>query len=1002
MRWPACFAALALAGCATTAPRFDQDVATTFAQDAMRLMVTPELELYYPAEHADAARRVAARAAECLRHFRAKDTSPRPRERALLFLTSANYNNAYVGGQQLGEPLHSVNPLSVTSELFHWYGLGGAEAGDIACHEMFHFAHYEQTGGFWRIVNTVLGPVVPPQAFLERWFTEGVAQYYEGRVFKAVGRPHSPLYRGAFESFVAMRGGDVTPGDLSLWQRELNPFSGAYLTGYFFVEWLVATFGEDKLWQLMERQGRSVFSPFWATLRVKDVYGLSVGALVDEWRKQLVAAHVAKPRPAGQRVLVEDTGQLARLASHPASGVLAVVASGNEQVPVLRLYEPDGRLRAEQRLIRLGTDRDWVFAGPGSMSGLSFTADGRWLYLLNDDLIDRGDTRAQLWRVDARTGEVDRVIPGLGRCLGGSISADGRTYTFVELSPGHPRIVDLDVETGAQRTVLELPAGVSVAAPQWSPSGARLAFSRQDAAGWNLVVREADGTLRELTNDGAFTYGARWADETHLVVARRHGAMLQAHRIDAETGAIERLSEAPFGVIDVAPVPGGVAFLNRVDVRWSIDAVSGAALGRIEVAASQAAPEREPSTDGAPPSLAAATTEGGDELVAPPAETAREPAAPRAPGEPSPHEPPPLVVEREAPSSPFPHVFIPQLRVPGMLIGGGLDEAGRVVVNASVTVSLMGRDRLGKHTWAVNATLGVPSLQSSVQLGYRNLSLAPWSLVASASRDAWIDEAYWSGGLYAQRSVFTVPVTFGVQSEVWQPFDARAQAFIGPTVSLRYGAGDSTAYGGPQRTFSFSLNLAGYPRALGSARDMLDLRVGVSLSAPLPLSKRHSLVVSGVGRSLPGAPDGAMRIGGLPSFTTLFQAGSSDPFPRGPGTFLPGTLVEGLRGFDDFALRARHAILTQARYRYSFIIDRGTASLLWLLPSFFLRQIDVEAFGTAAFTDNPQAPLARALGTSVSVRTVTGGTLALSLTYQFAWRFDFGLPPLHVVGVSFD
>jgi hypothetical protein len=145
-----------------------------------------------------------------------------------------------------------------------------------------------------------------------------------------------------------------------------------------------------------------------------------------------------------------------------------------------------------------------------------------------------------------------------------------------------------------------------------------------------------------------------------------------------------------------------------------------------------------------------------------------------------------------------------------------------------------------------------------------------------------------------------------------------------------------------------------------------------------------------------------MRIGGLPSFTTLFQAGSSDPFPRGPGTFLPGTLVEGLRGFDDFALRARHAILTQARYRYSFIIDRGTASLLWLLPSFFLRQIDVEAFGTAAFTDNPQAPLARALGTSVSVRTVTGGTLALSLTYQFAWRFDFGLPPLHVVGVSFD
>ena len=241
--------AMLLVGCASLSPRFDQELATTFAQDDMRKLETADVELYYPAEYADAAKRVAARASECLKAMRALNVTLAPHGRALLFLTSANYNNAYVGGQTGGEPLQVVNPLSQTSEFFHWYGLGGAEAGDVACHEMFHFVHYEQVKGLWQVVNTVFGPVLPPQAFLERWFTEGLAQYYEGRIQRSVGRPFSPLYRGAFDSFVALRRGAIEAGDLSLNQRELSPFSGAYLTGLYFIEWLVAEYGEARLWQ---------------------------------------------------------------------------------------------------------------------------------------------------------------------------------------------------------------------------------------------------------------------------------------------------------------------------------------------------------------------------------------------------------------------------------------------------------------------------------------------------------------------------------------------------------------------------------------------------------------------------------------------------------------------------------------------------------------------------------------------------------------------------------
>ncbi|MFZ5440408.1 MAG: hypothetical protein ACOZQL_10385 [Myxococcota bacterium] len=947
--------ALALSSaCASLSPRFEQDVATTFAQDDMRRLETDDLELYYPAQYADAAKRVAARSAECLRLLRAKGIHPKDRGRALLFLTSANYNNAYVGGQSASEPLHSLNPITASAELFHLFGLGGANAGDISCHEMFHYAHYEQAGGFWNVVNTIFGPVLPPQAFLERWFTEGVAQYYEGRLGRAVGRPFSPFYRGSFDSFVALRGGHVGPGDLHVSQRELNPFSGAYLTGLHFIEWLVAKYGEEKLWELMDVQGRSVFSPFGATLRAKKVYGLSIGALVDEWEKELAATLVVRQRPASQRVLLEDVGQLARLATHPASGTIAVVSSGNEQVPYLRILERDGRVRAENRLVRVAPGREWVYAGPGSMSGLSFTADGRWLYLLNDDLIARGDTRTQLWKIDAQTAEVVEVQQDLGRGMVGSVSADGRSYTFVDFPPeGHARLIERDLVTKAHTVLAEFPLEVSVSSPAWNPAHTRLVYSRQDANGWNLVLREADGSSVELTTDGAFNYGARWVDDTHLVFARTAGKYLQAWRLDVTNPtALERLSDSPYGLLDPSPGANGeLVFAARDGVHWSIDRVGGEPLEQVALTPSEV---------------------------------------------PAWHVTPPLEVKQDEAYSSLDHLFVPQMRVPGVNVSTDAND-NLVVLGA---LSLLGRDRLGKHTWAINGQLGLPNYRiNQLSLGYLNYALAPWSIVLSGSRTATESDAFWTGGISVGRSIFSVPISFGVRTEVWEPFGQATEKFLGPTAAFSWAAGDSTAYAGTQRYFSFDFDVAGYPKAIGSDRDMVDLRGQVGVAVPLPLSKRHSFFMSATGRSLLGAPTGALRVGGVPTWTNLVEVGSRAAFPTGPGVFLPGTLVEGVRGFDDFAVRAQHAAIFSARYRYAFVIDRGFASLLWLFPSIFFRQIDVEVFGSGAVTE---ATSLKAVGGSVAIRTSFAGYLPVSLRYQFAWRFDFGLPPLHVVALSFD
>ncbi len=947
-------------GCASVSPRFEQDLATTFAQDDMRRLQTPDVELYYPAAYADQAKRVAARASECLRSLRALQPTQRDHGRALLFLTSSNYNNAYVGGQQGGEPLHSLNPLSATDEIFHWYGLNMADTGDIACHEMFHFVHFEQVENFWRVVNAVVGPVVPSQVFLERWFTEGVAQYYEGRLQRVSGRPHSPLYRGAFDSYVAAHHG-LGGGDLSISTRELLPYSGAYLTGLYFVEWLASTYGEDKLWQLMDVQGRSFFSPLGATLRFKQVYGLSAGALLDVFSAQLTASLADRVRPPNQRVVLPDVGQLARLATDPRTGRLAVISQGVEQVPMLQILSPHGTVEVERKLTQVTFGRDWILAGPNFTSGLSFSPDGRELYVMNDDFIDRGDTRSQLWRIDVATGDVRQVWQALGRELGGSISTPGGrlTYTSVSLPPsGGAQIIDRDLDSGTVTTLFESPASTSIGAPSWSPDHTRLAFSSLDSNGWNLVLREADGSVRHLTTDGAFNYAPHWADDDHLIFSRTSGRYLQVHRLEVSTGQLERLSDAPWGVIDPAATPSGVAFVNRDGAHWSIDTLPASPLEVVTL----------PSVESPP--------------------AAR-------------HEPEPLVVEHDDPYTSLDHLFLPQLRTPAASVSLGTDRAGKLAVLSTLYASLDGKDRLGRHAWAINGSITLPTLENSVSVAYANLALAPWSITANAERDGFVDSTYWTGSLSVDRTFWTSPVSLGAQTEIVQVPGLPTSRYIGPFVSASISAADATPYAGVQRQIALAFDAAFYPQAIGSDRDMADLRLALTVALPLPVSKRHSFVVNIAGRALPGAPSGALRIGGTSRGTAIFES-NDRTVPKGPGVFLPGTLVEGLRGFDDFVVRATAAALATARYRYSFIIDRGTVSTLYLFPSFFMRQIDLEGFGSAALTDNTAATWARAAGASVFFRAMFGGAFPVSVYYQFAYRFDFGLPPLHTVGFAFE
>ena len=102
---------------------------------------------------------------------------------------------------------------------------------------------------------------------------------------------------------------------------------------------------------------------------------------------------------------------------------------------------------------------------------------------------------------------------------------------------------------------------------------------------------------------------------------------------------------------------------------------------------------------------------------------------------------------------------------------------------------------------------------------------------------------------------------------------------------------------------------------------------------------------------------------------------------------LPGiAFIEPLRGYEDYPIATDRIFIAEADYRYPLIIDRGSASTLWLLPSSFLRQIDFELFGGAA-TDAHGGPGHAAGGTAVTL-AMAMWRIPFELRYQLARRVE--------------
>ena len=979
-------------GCAVLTPRFADDVQTAVVRSDMRRLETDELVVYYPTRRAAAARRIASRVEACTRALRTKarvhdswsDQKPR------IVLADLPYNNAYVSPPVLSEPIE-VLPAYNTAAVFTPFDLP-PDPGVIGCHEAVHYVQMLQSRGIHRFFTTVFGSAYTPQIGLEPWFHEGLAVFYETKLQGGIGRLGTRYYEGILAAGVA--GHEINGG----WLHSLNrdpAHGGHYLLGAFFVDWLVRRFGENRLWELIERQAGELLPPIGVNARFRAVYGLSLTELIDAFAADLSARYPVQERPREQRS-VTSLGREVKYARGPA-GIEVVIDRDLDRPTRLLIRDASGRVLHERSLTDILPGRSLISPTPAGVSGLSFSPDGRTLTFV---MLDRGPVQqtSRLVRVDVASGDLDIVIEDLGG-PGGSIAADATTYFISRPHADAYGLGSVDLRTGRKTWLRGPEPGVYFLEPRVSPDGTRLLTVRVDAQGSRLAIVDAHtgSLLPAPAAPPGPVLNPSWLDDQRVLFVAESGIGMQVFVTDLEVAAFEQVSYAPYLALSPYADGGSVRFLNREGWTWTLDT---APLILPAPARPQAAPRvalepnashwlgvvvrdrKAPRSERQPPKGAA-------------------PAAPRTAAYDSrvAIDLSPVRVRSDEPYSQLDGLFIPQVRGPWFVVRDDYET----IFGLGAT----GGDRLGYHRWAIGVGLDPASKLVSGQLDYRNALLAPVFVqaqvahYASRERSSDLSPAPDAQGelpdvtaretlavVLLERSWYDDTLSWGwryndVRREVdSRPFDDRR--FAGPLVAARHAAIESTSYSGPRRGFGLGGQATYLPQGLSTVSfNVADLGANAVVVLPLPLSRRHTLRAALRGRDLSGAPEGLrlLQVGG----------GGSIGLSQGPvGDQTAGLLppnfrfFEPLRGFEDLARYGSRALIGELAYRYPFIIDRGSASTLSFLPSSLLREIAIEPFGSGATLLDDSEP-SMAVGASLDLGLAIW-LVPIDLRFQVAQR----------------
>jgi hypothetical protein len=539
-------------------------------------------------------------------------------------------------------------------------------------------------------------------------------------------------------------------------------------------------------------------------------------------------------------------------------------------------------------------------------TGLGFTADGRALYLTALDLGATTQT-TRLFRFDLDgDGRLVEVARDLGS--GGAIAPDGGAYYALSSDGDRWSVIAYDLATRQRRTVWAAAPGQYALRVAVAPDGRQLAVSVWDGARWAIWIFDAasGARLAEFTGaTGGPVYDAAFAPDGRLVFLDEVDGRFQVV-VASGAGARAVITDAPYGALEPRVRGDRLRFLARDGWRSTLD----------EVALPPAdAPALLPPGAAAPPAAFVAQEH--------PTRAASDRAYSRLDG-----------------------LLVPRLRAPTLFATTG---------STAIGVALAGGDRLGYLRWGGAAYVDTATKQVSGAATLVVADLAPWQVVASGQRpyreSIEVDPMTTRTERHDDRGV-ALTVGRGWRAGPWlwltaladdRRVDDARQGGVGGQVAVGTSGVERTLYGGVRRAVTLAADATlmrwlrdDFPGDPSGHRAM----VGARLAATAPLGRRLAIDLDLRARA---AEDG-FQLGGADVASALWARPTlgDDAAIRTPAAI---AAIERVRGFEALGRRADVALIGELAWRYPLVIDRGITHLAFL-PASFLRQLDLELFGS--------------------------------------------------------
>lgn len=372
----------------------------------------------------------------------------------------------------------------------------------LILHELSHICQMDQSQGFFRFWNRVMGRVVLPNALMPAWLLEGYAVYNETR-FSNMGRLRSREWWSLILNSVSASG-FPNPDQCNGYELQRYP---AGLTPYLYGSSVI------QYWAGHLRKGvwddynytKSFYPPFFEEVAFKKVFGKSSSALWKEWRDWVTQSSDSVRKYVNQknltkirRITYEGYQTAAPIWSPSGNRIYYISANGREETSIKELT--------------LGTMATRILYRGQILGNLTISPDGK--YFAFAELRTKGDgyQQSDIFLYDLQLRRVKRLTKG-ERAVNPDFAPDNAHIAYVSNRDGVSRLRVLNYLTGADKTIAELGHPDYYREPRFSPGGNLIAVSVWRTGGYAdiEILDLKNGWVIPVTNDRANDIDPCWS-----------------------------------------------------------------------------------------------------------------------------------------------------------------------------------------------------------------------------------------------------------------------------------------------------------------------------------------------------------------------------------------------------------------------------------------------------------------------------------------------------------